>query len=139
MVLKYCAPIISGTISRIICKCIDTGVFPSVLKIGNISPIYKKCPKDKLANYRPISILPVFGKIFEKVIYTRLYDFLTKNKIITEFLFGFQKSHSTTHAIHDSIDFMKQSHSKSRQVLALFIDLSKAFDTIDCKIMMHKL
>ena len=80
-----------------------------------------KGPKDKLANYRPISILPVFGKIFEKVIYTRLYDFLTKNKIISEFQFGFQKFHSTTHAIHDSIDFIKQSHSKSRHVLALFI------------------
>ena len=103
MVLKYCTPIVAGTTSRIINKCIDTGVFPSVLKIGNISPIYKKGPKDKLANYRSISILPVFGKIFEKVIYTRLYDFLTKNKIISEFQFGFQKFHSTTHAIHDSI------------------------------------
>ena len=139
VVLKYCAPTVAGTISRIINKCIDTGVFPSVLKIGNISPIYRKGPKDKLANYRPISILPVFGKIFEKVIYTRLHDFLTKNKIISEFQFGFQKFHSTIHAIHDSIDFIKQSHSTSRHVLALFIDLSKAFDTIDHKILMHKL
>ena len=85
VVLEYCAPIVSGTISQIINKCIDTGVFPSVLKIGNISPIYKKGPKDELANYRPISILPVFGKIFEKVIYTRLYDLLTKKKLFQNF------------------------------------------------------
>ena len=81
----------------------------------------------------------MFGKIFEKVIYTRLHDFITKNRIISEFQFGFQKFHSTTHATYDSIDFIKQSHSRSRHVLALFIDLSKAFDTIDHKILMHKL
>ena len=137
--IKYCAPVIAPTISKLINKYIRTGVFPATLKVGTITPIHKKGPKNNICNYRPISILPIFGKIFEKVIYSRIYDFVIKNKILTESQFGFQQGHSTSHALHDSIDFIKKSHNKSKHVLALFIDLSKAFDTIDHKTLLCKL
>ena len=73
----------------------DGGVFPSILKTGKITPIFKKGDPQFLDNYRPISMLPVFGKIFEKLIYKRLYNFLTSKNIIYDKQFGFRKSHST--------------------------------------------
>ena len=107
------------------------GEFPNELKLGRITPIYKKDEVDNMANYRPISTLPILGKIFEKIIYSRLYKFISSKDIISDSKFGFRKQHSTSHAIHHSVNFIKESHSKALYVLSIFIDLSKAFDTID--------
>ena len=82
--------------------------FPTILKVGDITLIHKKGPKNNICNYRPISILPIFGKIFEKVIYSRIYNFVIRNKILTESQFGFQRGYSTSHALHDLIDFIKK-------------------------------
>ncbi len=72
-------------------------------KIGKISPIYRKGGQENLENYRPVSTLPIFAKIFEKVIYSRLYDYLTKKGILYDSQFGFRKSRSCSHAINNSI------------------------------------
>ena len=77
-----------------------SGIFPKVLKISKIAPIHKKENKELIENYRPVSTLPVFGKIFEKLIYSRLYRFLTYKGILSDAQFGFRKGHSTAHAIH---------------------------------------
>ena len=84
-----------------------TGIFPDELKLGRITPIYKKDNAELFENYRPISILPVFGKIFEKLIYQRLYSFLTSKGIISENQFGFKKGHSTSHALNYSVDHIE--------------------------------
>ena len=110
-----------------------------MLKIGKITPIYKKGNKEYLENNRPISTLPIFGKIFEKIIYKRLYNFFTSQNILSEQQFGFRKGHSTSHALNYSIDKIKEAHKSKKHVIGVFIDLSKAFDTIDHKIMLQKL
>ena len=117
----------------------DEGYFPHILKIGKITPIYKKDDPQKLGNYRPIPILPIFGKIFEKVIYSRLYSFLNSMNVIYNKQIGFRKNHSTSHAINYSINKILGEVEKKRHVIGIFIDLSKAFDTIDHKKLLVKL
>ena len=115
------------------------GYFPSELKTGRISPIYKKEDEQLLENYRPVSTLPVFGKIFEKVIYNRLYSFLISKGIINENQFGFRKGHSTSNALNYSVEYIESLLAQRQHVLCIFIDLSKAFDTIDHNKLVTKL
>ena len=138
-VIKRPAHLISKTLSRLYNNCMHSGLFPSVFKTGKVIPIYKKDNKECIENYRPVSILPVFGKIFEKIIYNRLYKFFTSRGILHDEQFGFRRGHSTTHALHKSVDFITKSMSDGKHVLGIFIDLSKAFDTLDHQILLHKL
>ena len=100
VVIKHCAKIIASTLCRLYNMHMLRGTFPDELKPGIITPVYKKGKKDEIENYRPISTLPIFGKIFEKILYSRIYDFMIQQKIICETLFGFRKHHSTSHAIN---------------------------------------
>ena len=116
-----------------------TGKFPDELKTGKITPIYKKDDEEHFENYRPVSTLPIFGKIFEKIIYRRLYSFFTSQNLIHDKQFGFRENHSTSHAINYSVHKITQALKEGGHVLGIFIDLSKAFDTIDHKILLSKL
>ena len=139
IVLKKSANLICPTLVRLYNNCMNDGFFPPEFKKGKISPIFKKGNKASLENYRPISTLPIFGKIFEKVIYKRLYGFLTSKGILHDNQFGFRKGHSTSHALHESVDAISGANSNNKHVLGIFIDLSKAFDTIDHEILLKKL
>ena len=86
-----------------------------------------------------MSILPIFVKIFEKIIYKRLYDYFTSKGILRDEQFGFRKSHSTVHALHRSVESITKDIAKGRHVIGVFIDLSKAFDTLDHDILLKKL
>ena len=139
VVVKHCAPIIAPTLCRLYNSCMLSGSFPDELKLGIITPVYKKRQKDKIENYRPISALPIFGKIFEKLLYSRIYDFMIERKIICENQFGFRKDHSTSHAINHSVNFIKESHALKKHVIGIFIDLSKVFNMINHNTLLQKL
>ena len=106
----------------------ELGTFPKILKIGKVSPIFKKGDSQLFDNYHPISVLPIFGKIFEKVLYNRLYSFFMSKNVIYNKQFGFRKNHSTSHAINYSVNKIISELQPRNHVI---IDLSKAFDTLD--------
>ena len=138
-VIKKSAHIICPVLAQHFNKLMMTGVFPDVLKVGKITPIFKKGNQEDVGNYRPVSTLPIFGKIFEKVIYSRIYSFALSQNILDENQFGFRKSHSTSHAVNYSVRIIEESIKKQNHVLGIFIDLSKAFDTIDHSTLLTKL
>ena len=115
------------------------GIFPTVLKMGNITPVHKKGDPRYFDNYRPVSTLPIFGKILEKLIYSRLYGYLTAMNTIYDRQFGFRKLHSTCHAVNYSVNKILNDIEKKKHVIGIFIDLSKAFDTIEHNILLEKL
>ena len=93
VVIKHCNSVISPVLAKIFNLCIKDGLFPDSLKIDKITPVYKKGACDEIVNYRPVSILPIFGKIFEKVLYSRIYNFMCSKNIISETQFGFRKNY----------------------------------------------
>ena len=138
-VIKKSSEVIAPHLVKYFNKCLQEGHFPDELKTGRISPIYKKEDEQLLENYRPVSTLPVFGKILEKLIYSRLYSFLISKGIIYENQFGFRRGHSTSHALNYSVEHIQSLISNKQHVLGVFIDLSKAFDTIDHRKLIVKL
>ena len=138
-VIKKTSDIISPILAHHFDYLMKIGKFPDTLKLGKITPIYKKEDEQLLQNYRPVSTLPIFGKIFEKVIFSRLYNFFVSQGILYEKQFGFRRNHSTNHALNYSISHIRSELKKGNHVLGIFIDLSKAFDTIDHNILIKKL
>ena len=138
-VIKKASRTISPFLVKYFNECLTNGYFPDELKTGRISPIYKKENEQLLENYRPVSTLPVFGKILEKLIYVRFYSFFISKGIIHENQYGFRKGHSTSHALNYSVEHVQSLIRKKQHVLGIFIDLSKAFDTIDHRKLITKL
>ena len=91
---SHCPKEISLPLSLIFQKCIDTGKFPDCWKLANVQPVYKKNDRQLKSNYRPISLLPLCGKIFEKIIFDQVYAFLDKNKLISTKQSGFRPGDS---------------------------------------------
>ena len=117
----------------------SSGTFPSVLKTGIVSPVYKKGNPQQFDNYRPISTLSIFSKLFDKLIYKRIYSFLIAKNILYEKQFGFRKNHSTSHAINYSVKYVTDKIEQKNHVIGIFLDLSKAFDTICHSKLLYKL
>ena len=138
-VVKKSAHIIAPVLKLYFNVYMKNGVFPDILKVGKITPIFKKGNPEDIGNYRPVSTLPIFGKIFEKIIYSRIYNFALSQNIIDPNQFGFRKAHSTSHAVNHSVKIIEDHLIKHEHVLGIFIDLSKAFDTIDHSTLINKL
>ena len=118
---------------------LSTGICPDKLIIAKVSPIFKNGEKDLLTNYRPISVLPCFSKILERIMYDRLYSYLPENKNFFKKQFGFRFGHSTDHALLELIDQICECFDEKKYFLGIFVDLSKAFDTVNHKILINKL
>ena len=127
--LKILCGHIAQPLSSIINLSFESGIFPDKLKVGKVVPLHKKDSCDNPSNYRPISILSVFSKIFEKLMYSRLYKFLDDFEILYLLQFGFRENHSTTHALLCLSESIKQSIDDGRFGCGVFLDLQKAFDT----------
>jgi hypothetical protein len=112
--------------------------FHDQFKLARVIPIYKKGSKLVVLNYRPISLLSVFNKILEKLMYKRLVIFLEKNQVIFQGQFGFRSNHSTTHAILLIVDKIQKAVENRMYSCGIILDLSKAFDTVNQTIITQK-
>ena len=130
--IKCVADEVVKPLSAIINMSLSHGIFPDELKIAKVVPIYKKENPESFGNYRPVSVLPCISKIFECIVYNRSYDFLCKNDILYKKQYGFRSNHSTYMAVIDFVnDVSKAIDDGMNYTVGIFMDLSKAFDTID--------
>ena len=143
---KISTQILVGTYSNIIEHltfffnlCLHSAVFPDLLKIAIIKPIYKSGSKEEFTNYRPISLLPILSKVLEKIIYKNISSFLESNNILTPFQFGFRKKHSTYMPLAKIYEDISKSLQNKEIIFGLYLDLKKAFDTVNIDILLQKL
>ena len=115
------------------------GVFPKELKMTKVIPVYKSGSTMELNNYRPISVLNTFSKVFERLMDDRLTKFLDKYNVLYQNQFGFGQRHSTHHALIASVDKITKSLDNGDIVIGVFLDLKKAFDTVNNKILLKRL
>ncbi len=116
-----------------------SGTVPDKLKIAKIIPVFKKGASSIAGNYRPISLLSVFDKLLEKLMYTRLYKHLMKHDILYKYQFGFRKKHSTMLALIEVVDYIYEHLDNHDIVIGIYLDLQKAFDTVNHEILLCKL
>lgn len=132
-------PSIAHILTHIFNQSISQGLFPDRLKTAKITPVHKKEEKNIFSNYRPISNLPVFSKILERIISDKITKHLQSNKLLAASQYGFRNNHSTDHAIVELIDRVTDKMDSKLWTSGIFLDLSKAFDTLDHKILIDKL
>ena len=133
---------ISKPLTIIINQSLETGIFPDALKVAKVKPLFKKGDNCCLNNYRPISLLPTISKIFERVMYTQLYYYFNVNNLLSEQQYGFRSQHSTELASVKLVDFILKEMDNIRDIkipASIFLDLSKAFDTLNFDILLRKL
>ena len=138
-ILKLASPVISATLTYIFYQSIALCSFPDEWKVARVLPLYKSGHRNIPGNYMPISILPVISKIMERLLYDQLYDYLTKNEILSDNQFCFRKFHSPPTSLLDSTNSWYVNIDRKMFNLVVFIDLKKAFDTVDHEILLEKM
>ena len=138
-ILKTLRVLLSEPLAYLYNRSFLTGVVPEKLKVARVIPVYKKGSKTVMNNYCPISLLSVFNKLLEKLMYNRLASFLEKNEILFHGQFGFRSNHSTSHAILLVTDKIQKAIERKLYSCGIFLDLSKAFDTVNHDILLKKL
>ena len=137
--LKMAASIVAPSLTAIFTKSIITGVYPTEWKMARVTPVFKKGVKSNLNNYRPISVIPVVSKVFEKIVYDQLYQYLNDNQLLSSCQSGFRSLHSTLTALLEATNSWSVNIDNGFLNGVVFIDLKKAFDTIDHEIILRKL
>ena len=138
-VVKQLATELSEPLSHIINLTFSTGKLPVDFKTSIVIPVYKSGDSCEFNNYRPISLLPCFSKILEKMMYKRLLNYLNKICLLSEHQFGFRKNNSTNFALIDLINKITTAIDNKEFAIGVFLDLSKAFDTADHSLLLQKL
>ena len=126
-------------ITSIINLSITSGIVLNQMKIAQVIPLFKSGERDIFTNYRPVSVLPAFSKILERLMDNRLLRFVNVSKILSDNQYGFRQNHSTAYALACLYDKISSAIENKESTVGIFIDLSKAFDTVDHHILISKL
>ena len=138
-ILQLCPDIFAFNLTKIYNKSLETREYPSALKVAKVIALFKGGTRYDTNNYRPISLLSCFNMIFEKIICKRKTSFLEVNRILYCYKYGFRKLHSTTLALIEFTDAIRPFLDQGQHFISIFIDLRKAFDTVDHDILLYKL
>ena len=137
--MKDAAEALAGPLTYLINLSFKQSTFPNRIKIAKVIPLFKSGPRKNLDNYRPISILPILSKIFERIAYEQFAEYLEKNEMIVSTQFGFKKRYNTELAVTEFTDSIRRSIDQGKMTGAVFIDLQNAFDTVEHSILLKKL
>ena len=138
-IVKISDQIVADSLTIIFNRCIKEGCFPDALKLAKVIPIHKGDSVLTVSNYRPISLLPIFSKIMERLIYNQFMEFIELHDILSDLQFGFQKNKSTEHAISSIFSNITNALVNKKSSYCIFLDFAKAFDTVNHKILVDKL
>ena len=140
-VVKGVAHELAGSLSRLFNCCMREGHYPACFKVARVVPIFKGKGEDstEYSGYRPVSVLPVLSQLFERVLQARLVGFLDRHRVITLGQYGFRLGRSTAMAVLDMVERVRGAWSRGNAALGVFIDLKKAFDTVDHRLLLAKL
>ena len=138
-ILKLRKDDISSQLSEIFTTSFSSGVFPSILKTAKVIPVHKKDSKLDFSNYRPISLLSNIEKFLERLMYNRMYKFFSDNNLIYSLQFGFRQKYSTVHALISLTENVIKNLDEGNIGCGIFVDLQKAFDTVEHDILLSKL
>ena len=137
--IKDTAEELAAPISFLVNKSFEAGVFPTAEKSAKVTPLYKSGERNSFNNYRPISVLNVISKVVEKLVFIQLSDYFEKNDLLTECQYGFRRGRSTQHAVTKLVDNVRQNIDQGKHTGVLYMDFSKAFDTVNHACILHKL
>ena len=132
-VTKRCIDVYIEPLPHIIDKSFKEGIFPSELKLAKVVPIFKTGESRKITNYRPISVLSFFSKVFEKVMYNHISDFIESVNVLYKYQFGFSQRHSTQQAIITLVNKITSSPDTGDLVIGVFLDLKKPLKLLTTK------
>ena len=137
--LKCCAEVITPSLTFIFNFSVITKIFPDDLKVAKVAPVFKKGERDDLGNYRPISVLPTVARVLEKLIFDQLFQYFSENELLGNEQYGFRSLYSTALALGKVTNSWLLNIDNGKINSAVFLDIRKAFHTVDHKILLDKL